>query len=256
MAEKTIKSVRRVFEILEYFDELAQPLSLHEIALHFRYPTSSTAAMLKSMMLLGYLNYSTADRTYIPTPRLGALGRWAHSAFLHQDFLIAAIERLKLRTGETAAIAVESDFYTQYLHVSFPDEPLQHRVSPGTLRPISASALGWALLSAHDDDIISLLWRRCNRAKGSRTPVIPWATLFQHVAEMRKNGYVVSHHSITLGVGGVAMLLPAQFFGRSLAVGISGPVWRLDEKMDLIIKEMRSVSIQFPREKKRLVSVN
>lgn len=252
MAEETIKSVRRVFEILEYFDEVAQPLSLNEVARHFRYPTSSTAAMLKSMMLLGYLNYDAVGRTYMPTPRLAGLGGWAEAAFLHQDLLLAAIERLKQRTGETVAVAAQSDFYVQYLHVSMSDEELQVRVSPGTLRPITGNALGWVLLSAHDDTTVELLWRRCNRAKGSRVPVIPKDTLMRHVMEARTDGYVVSRHSVSQGVGAVAMLLPAQFFGRLLAVSIGGPVWRLDEKLELIVREMRSMLAQFPREQKKL----
>lgn len=256
MSEETIKSVRRAFEILEYFDEVAQPLSLNEVARHFRYPMSSTAAMLKSMMLLGYLNYDAAGRTYMPTPRLPGLGEWAKAAFLHQDVLLAGIERLKQRTGETVAVAAQSDFYVQYLHVSVSDEELQVRISPGTLRPITGSAMGWILLGAHNDETIELLWRRCNRAKRSRTPVIRWNTLMQHVAEARTDGYVISRHSVTPGVGAIAMLLPGQFFGRPLAVCIGGPVWRLDEKQELIVREMRSMLAQFPREQKRLAKVS
>ncbi len=51
--------------------------------------------------------------------------------------------------------------------------------------------------------------------------------------------------------GIVAMLLPAAFFGRALAIGVGGPVWRMDDKYDLILKEMRATIAQFPRGAKK-----
>ncbi len=251
MSTETIKSVRRVFEILEHFDEVARPLSLNEIAGHFGYPTSSTAAMLKSMMLLGYLNYDVKGRTYMPTPRLAELGGWARAAFLHQDLLISAIDRLSRRTGETVSVAAQSDIYAQYLHVAYPDEPLQFRVAPGTLRPIISAGLGWILLSDHDDETIELLWRRCNRERGARRPATPLEAVMERVREARQQGFVVSRHTVTQGAGIIAMLLPAQFFGRTLAIGVGGPVWRMDEKYELILKEMRASIAQFPAGRKR-----
>lgn len=134
MADSTIKSVRRAFEVLEYFEEVAKPLSLKEVAARFGYPTSSTAAMLKSLMLLGYLNYDARSRTYIPTLRLAELGTWAKDALLHEELLRTTIARLSARTRETVSVGTQSDVYMQYLHVAYPDEPLQFHVKPGTVR--------------------------------------------------------------------------------------------------------------------------
>ncbi len=251
MSPEVIKSVGRVFEILEYFEEVGRPLSLNELTTHFHYPTSSTAAMLKSMMLLGYLNYDAKGRTYMPTPRLAALGTWALDAFLHEDVLVAAISRLSVKTGETVSVAVQSDLYAQYLHVAYPDEPLQFRIKPGTLRPVTVSGMGWMLLSAHDDSAIELLWRRSNRTRDLKLPPITLPSLMKRVREARDQGFVASRHTVTQGAGIVAMLLPAAFFGRALAIGVGGPVWRMDDKYDLILKEMRATIAQFPRGAKK-----
>src|ERR1700712_2218160 len=163
MSTEVIKSVKRVFEVLEYFEEVCKPLSLVDIATHFRYPTSSAAAMLKSMMLLGYLNYDAKGRTYMPTLRLAELGAWAQAAFLHEDHLLAAIRDLSTRTGETVSVGMQSDIYAQYLHVAYPEnEVLQFRVKAGTLRLLTSSGFGWLLLSPYDDSQVELLWRRVN----------------------------------------------------------------------------------------------
>ena len=55
MADAAIKSARRVFEIMEFFDHERRPLGLKTICDTLGYPVSSGAAMLKSLVTLGYL---------------------------------------------------------------------------------------------------------------------------------------------------------------------------------------------------------
>ena len=40
MSDSVIKTARRLFEVLEYFDEIQQPISLKDISAHFDYPVS------------------------------------------------------------------------------------------------------------------------------------------------------------------------------------------------------------------------
>ena len=57
MADAAIKSARRVFEIMEFFDRERRPLGLKSICKTLDYPVSSGAAMLKSLVSVGYLEY-------------------------------------------------------------------------------------------------------------------------------------------------------------------------------------------------------
>ena len=52
MPSSVIKSARRVFEVLEYFDDVRRPASLHDIVSHFGYPLSSGYSLLKSIVAL------------------------------------------------------------------------------------------------------------------------------------------------------------------------------------------------------------
>lgn len=70
MADAAIKSARRVFEIMEFFDRARRPLGLKAICDELRYPVSSGAAMLKSLVTLGYLEYDRKTQTYLPTMRI------------------------------------------------------------------------------------------------------------------------------------------------------------------------------------------
>ena len=80
MQRQAVKSAFRTFEVLELFAQRRMPMPLHEIYTALRYPQSSTTNLLKSMVLLGYLNYNRKERTYLPTMRINALGTWLAEA--------------------------------------------------------------------------------------------------------------------------------------------------------------------------------
>ena len=72
MRRDPIKSAARTLEVLELFHEQRAPLRLKYIFEKLSYPQSSTTSLLKSMVVLGYLNYDRPSRTYFPTPRVAA----------------------------------------------------------------------------------------------------------------------------------------------------------------------------------------
>jgi IclR family KDG regulon transcriptional repressor len=77
MAVKSeVKSANRVFSILKIFQEVQQPMRLREIVVRSGFPTSSTAALLKSMANEGMLNFDRRARTYFPSERLLELVQW------------------------------------------------------------------------------------------------------------------------------------------------------------------------------------
>src|SRR5260221_13800450 len=117
MADNAIKSARRVFEILEYFDRERRPLSLKDIAGRLRYPPSSGSTLLKSMVALGYLEYDQLSRTYFPTMRIAALGGWVHAALFGDGAIERLLEHLHRATGETVVLAAQSGLYAQYVHL-------------------------------------------------------------------------------------------------------------------------------------------
>ena len=55
MTNSSIKSAKRIFEVLEYFEDVKRPISLKEVATKCDYPTSSAAALLKSMALQAHI---------------------------------------------------------------------------------------------------------------------------------------------------------------------------------------------------------
>ena len=85
MNDSIVKSVGRVFEVLELFDAERAALTATAIARALKYPASSTVALLKSMVRLGYLTYDPSERTYFPTLRMALISHWLEKSSWVKD---------------------------------------------------------------------------------------------------------------------------------------------------------------------------
>ena len=239
MSDKAVKSARRVFEVLEHFDRERRPLSLKEIAGQLGYPASSASVLLKSIVALGYLDYDRAHRAYFPTMRIAALGSWVHRALFGESDVANLMQHLRAATDETIILAAQSDLHAQYVHVVGGADSLQVAAPPGARRPLGKSGMGWLLLSARSDREIEVMRRRIN-AEPDQQPKLTKAELTERVNAVRGLGYVFSKHTVSEGAGVIACLLPRGPFGRTFAIGVGGPVWRLEANEAIILHELRS----------------
>ena len=239
MAEGAVKSAQRALEILEVFARQRRPLALKEILDELGYPTSSGSALMKSLVALGYLDYDRERRTYFPTMRIAVLGSWVPAALFGEGPLLASLEELHRKVGETVVLAVQSDLHAQYVHVIHSAEPLQFRAPPGTLRPLARSGMGLVLLSAKTDGEVERLRRRINASGDGGTQ--SREEMMSRVNEVRARGYAFSKNSISPGLGIIGAALPHGPFGRVAAVGVAGRVPRLEEKQEAIVAEMQAM---------------
>ncbi|KQW20461.1 transcriptional regulator [Afipia sp. Root123D2] len=242
--DSVIKTARRIFEVLEYFDEVQQPISLKDMSIHFGYPVSSASALLKSMVVMGYLDYDSYSRTYMPTMRIATLGNWVQGALFGEGRILALMKHMSEITKETISVGTQSDLFAQYIHIVPSQYAIRFHLKPGTVRPLARSGLGWLLLSARTDEMIDRLLRRIN-IEEEPADRIALPDLMARVREVREQGYVFSRHTVTAGAGVIGMLLPIRRHGRILAIGVGGPVDRLEEKQDQILTELRAGIAKF-----------
>src|SRR6476646_7518499 len=90
--DSAVKSATRAFEILEAFSRHRRPLALTALLDELDYPASSGAALMKSHVALGYLDYDGERRTPSPTMRIAALGNWVPGVLFGDGQLLGALE--------------------------------------------------------------------------------------------------------------------------------------------------------------------
>jgi DNA-binding IclR family transcriptional regulator len=248
MVSPVIKSAGRVFEILEFFREARHPLSVRDISERYGYPLSSTSVLVKSIAELGYLSYDSRSRAYSMTIRVAMLGDWIYESSFGGAEIIALMDALSLRTGETVILAVQNDIFSQYVRVSQSRMPIQFYISPGTRRPLCMSGTGWALLSTQNDAAIVRLVQRTD-SKLDKTGLFEPITIdsvMKQVKQVREQGYVYSRGTNTPGAGVIAAPLPGAVNGANLVIGIGGPVDRLDENEESIAHQLKAALKAYP----------
>ena len=233
--DSVVKSVGRVFSILEAFARVQAPMTAIEIGRRLEYPASSAAALLKSMVTLGYLSFDRATRAYQPTILLGMLTRWVDGSTLSSAALERLIDDLHAETGETIIIATQSDLAMRYLLTRPGRFPVRFTAPAGMLRPLCGSGTGWALLASKTEKEVASLVDQVN---GSALPGqrIDAGQLQDLLAQIRDQGYAASYGSVIAGSGVIAVALPGA--GKQLVLGVGGPVERLQRNEATLAAKM------------------
>jgi DNA-binding IclR family transcriptional regulator len=234
-----VKSAVRTLEILEYFDDIRQPLNVAGMAAALGYPQSSAAALLRSLTAMGYLHYNRRQRTYLPTDRVPFLGSWIDPALFADGALPRLMRAIGKRTGQLVSLSARNGDMAQYIHVLNDPAAVSHHIRIGQKRPLATSAVGQVLLNAMDEKRIRRLYHRMNAYAQSPDDKIDISELLAQLSAVRKCGYKFSRDRVVFGYGMIALPIPASCTSRPLALGVGGLSETLEEREVEIVETVR-----------------
>jgi IclR family transcriptional regulator, KDG regulon repressor len=240
MSEGLTKSARRVFDILELFRERQCPLRLKDVVDALGIPTSSAAALLKTMAQMNYLSFESTSRAYLPTLRFSQLGDWVTPASYEGGPILEAVRRIGRKLGETILLGTMTDIYVEIIDILRAREPLQYVTHVGSRVLLVHSGLGWPLLSELRDDEVARIYRCTVRQNKLDRGLSSLNRLKSGVEQVRRDGYCLSRGMVTRGVGVVGMIVPTPANHRRLAIGIAGPQERIDKNLTKILAAFRA----------------
>lgn len=239
LPKSVVKSAGRVLQILEYFGEVQRPATAVEVGRALGYPQSSTAALLRSLLALGYVEYFPATWSYRPTSRVRLLGSWINPPLFEEAKILRLVGELNALTGETIVLMARNGLHAQYIHVAQATSSLRLHVTPGTLRSLAASGGGWVLLSTLSPVEAAKLIRRINAEQQSGTRKFSVTEVQAKLADIRERGYVASNSLVTPGGTMLAMLLPPELSETPLVIGIGGASERILPQEKQLVGVMR-----------------
>ena len=216
-----VKSARRVFEILEYFAQVQRAVPVAELSAEYGYPPSSVSALMRTMVMLGYLSYDGSARTYLPTARLPFLAGWIGTRLYESESVRAIMRTLSQQTGETIVLAAQNGARAQYLEILDATGPVRLHATAGSFRALAHTAVGLALLSRLRDAKLGPLLRRINSEEPDAGQRVQLSALRARLERVRRDGYAFSLDGVVAGAGAIALLLPARFGVTPLALGIA-----------------------------------
>ena len=240
---QTVKSARRVLEVLEYFAERQRPATVDEVRLALDYPQSSTSVLLNSLATLGYLSKEGGTRRFQPTIRIALLGAWLSEEAGPARNPSAMMQRLSAATGDMILLGSQQGMNAVYVKIVRATNPIRFHMRQGAARPLCTTAIGRALLSSKSDKEIGAIVRRLNAERPANEPLLLPSEIVDAVRQGRKLGYFLTKGVVTPGAAVIAMRLQGLVDHPPLAIGIGAPIDRIENEqasfIELLRKEVR-----------------
>ncbi|OAF08589.1 hypothetical protein AYJ54_14345 [Bradyrhizobium centrolobii] len=234
-----IKSAMRTLALLEHFRRTKASASVAELSSALSMPQSSTSVLLKTLVSLNYLEYDSETRRFLPSYRVALLGDWIQNARFGDTRITRVMDMLQARTGETVMLGQQVGAAMQYLHVLPGMHAIQFMVNAGEIRPMSRTALGQVLLSCKSNSQICAIVRRNNAEAPKVPPNFRETAFMQEIEAIRQRGYSETKGLTTPGVSTIGMLVPPLGKHSLLAIGVGGPIERIEPKRLQIVDVMR-----------------
>jgi DNA-binding IclR family transcriptional regulator len=236
------KSVARAFRVLELFRAERRPLAAADIGRRLALPQPSTRALLKTLVGLGYLAYTDADRTYWPTPQLTELGHWLASEKRLPLSLTLAVERIAGLAGETTSLCALRDGNAEILHVCKARHPVALQLEPGVGVAAWRTAVGRALLAdLPDEEAAGLVtgWLQKERTSTARRAL---QALPRELKRARADGFLAAYDLFLAGVGAVCVPVASSPRGAPpgpLVVAVAGLSDRIRARETVLVRMIR-----------------
>jgi len=233
-----VKSAQRVLRIFEYFAEIERPAAMTEIARRLNYPPSSTSALLKSLVELGYLDHDRQTRSYLPTVRVALLGGWLNNQTLPGVTLDAITHELHEATRLTTFVVARNQLYSQYIRVLQGTTPVRYYLEPGARRLLTHSTPGRVFLSLMNDEDARRVVQRIN-AEEAPSSAVRFGDIQPALATIRRQGFAYTRDMGTPGLSAIAMRLTDTDRTPPLVITVAGPGSIVSAEAKAIIGKMR-----------------
>lgn len=249
---RVVKSCDRALKILELFDVLRREALVSEVSDLLGVPQSSASALLRSMVVMGYLHFNPETRAFSPTTRVALLGNWINGPMISDGLLTGLLQRVNARTRQAVVVATRNRIWSEYIHVVQSTEPVRLFVVKGSRRPLIRSGTGLMLLADLPDSDVKRIALRTNAEAGPESPRSCIATLMEQVSAVREQGWACTFDTITKGGGMIAMRLSQSIDEEPLVIGIAGLTGHLREHQDGYLAILREEIGQYLLDRRQL----
>lgn len=240
-APPAVKSAARALRVLEFFDEIRRSARANEIAERLGIPQSSASVLLNSLIRLGYIDFDSASKTYLPSIRVAVLATWRDTGCFRDGSMVGMLEHLAAKTGLAACLIVRSGIFTRYLHVVQTSKPKGVHI-PLSVRRFAVKVAGGIVLIASipDAEIRTLVHQ--TRAEDHGKPGTSLPEVMDRVRRARADGYYLSAGLVNRANGGVAIALPTSITGgwQGMAISVAGACGEVVEREPELVASLKN----------------
>ena len=234
-----VKTAARTLDLFEAFTGECKPLSLSDIARAIGAPVSSCFGLVKTLENRGYLYSFGSRRAFYPTRKMLENVRRIAAHDPLADIARPVLEELGARSGETVLFARRAGDSVVYVDVIESGHKIRYAAQAGESFPIHCSATGKAILSSLPEAERRALLGRLKLERITPSTITRKPALLKELAESTERGWFVNRGEHVEDV--MAVAVPVQVQGEICAIGVAGPIQRLDTRIEKHLKALRAM---------------
>ncbi len=223
-----VQSLARAFSILEEVARSRDGINLADLSRKVGLHNSTTFHLVKTMVSLGYIRQIKDDKRYRIGRPLFALAANALDEIEMVSLATPVLEDLSRETGESGHFAVPMGDSVVVIARTAGAGAFQLTERVGVVRPAHCTALGKVILAALNPEQLDGFFRRVELAQVTPNSITDAAVLRKNIEDVRQSGIAFDDGEFNPEVRCIAVPVK-DFTGKIMgAVGISGPIWRLN----------------------------
>jgi DNA-binding IclR family transcriptional regulator len=219
----------RTIDVLLLFDERQPVLSAAEVSRQLGMPRSTTYRYLQTLRSYGLVEEDEARGGFRLGPRLFHLARVARQGLGLCELALPIMQRLAADSGEMALLARRVGQQVVLVELVESTQPIRLSYVRGDVLPIHAGASPKVLLAYAEPAEIAAVLASAPLPRYTELTITDPDQLIQQLAEIRRQGYAVSHSEIADGVSGIAAPVMHADGRVAAALTVACPSFRLDE---------------------------
>jgi len=234
-----VKTAARTLELFEAFTGECKPLSLTDIARAIGAPVSSCFGLVKTLENRGYLYSVGARRAFYPTRKMLDNVRRIAAHDPLADIARPVLEVLSRQSGETVLFSRRAGDGVVYVDVIESAHKIRYAAQAGEFFPIHCSASGKAILASMPGDEHRDLVAGLRLERITPNTITKKSVLLKELASSLERGWFVNRGEHVDDV--MAIAVPVRVHGEICAMGVAGPIQRIEAKFDKHLKALRTL---------------
>jgi DNA-binding IclR family transcriptional regulator len=224
-----IRTVDSALQMFEAFAERGKPMTLSEMSRLLEIPTSTCFGLMRTLEARGYLYEVGGRKSFYPTARWLMKAREIEKGDPIYELIRPHLVKLRDASDETVILSKRLGDAVVYLDVIESKQTIRYTAEVGDLKSLNRTSSGKALLGAMPERERDGVILRLQAASGARLSTAQRAQLKTDVERAAKDGWFVGRGETSMDVMGAAV--PVNLAGDVFAIGIAGPLARMDPRL-------------------------
>jgi IclR family acetate operon transcriptional repressor len=238
----TVGVLDKAIDVLEAI-VWGEPRTTRELSEDTGIEKAAVYRIVNTLAERGFVAKDDTSKRYYPGPRLvaaaGVLARTDDIVTLATPYM----EQLRDTFGETVNLAVLVGADVQYLEIIESRHSLRMAATIGSRDPANATALGKAILSQLDDDVVRQTLGETKLRTATPRTIADWEQLQRDLEAVRHRGYALDTEENEVGATCVAVPVTRPGGSSLYAISVSGPSARMRPRLvSSVGKRLREVA--------------